>query len=423
MIIYPTAALRAVALRTQNLHAADRGLSRMKSVSRPEDGLPTRDTIYQTVEQIGCVQIDTLHVVRRSQYLVLWSRLGTYKPADFDALQSSADRRLFEGWQHAACIIPLTEYCYQMPHQRGLREHPSNWYQRWLIEKGHPETIQMVRERIQRDGALKVSDFERGDHPGGTWWNWRPAKVALEYLYAFGDLMIAGRDKFQRIYNLTERVLPKWVDTTEPTVEERDRFWVERGAKAMGVGLPRHAGDYTWMKVTKSRPIVASLVKDGTLIPVTGKLTDGTTAELVIHRDNLAMLEQAADGALQPERTTFLSPFDNLWWAARRDKMFWGFHQALECYLPAPKRVYGYFSLPILHKDRLVGRFDPKLERKTGTLILRALYLEPGMKPTEELVKDVAAAMSDFMKFHEAKELVIERSEPAAFGKKLLKAL
>jgi uncharacterized protein YcaQ len=285
MKIYPTAALRAVVLRTQNLHAA-------------KNPRPTRDIIQQTIEQIGCVQIDTLHVVRRSQYLVPWSRLGTYNPNDIDTLQSDTDRRLFEGWEHAATIIPLTEYRYQMPHQRDLREHPTNWYQRWLTEHGHPETIQMVRERIQRDGACKVSDFERGDHPGGAWWNWRPAKVALEYLYAFGDVMIAGRDKFQRIYDLTERVLPKWVDTTEPTVEERDRFWVERGAKAMGVGLPRHAGDYTWMKVTKSRPIVAALVKDGTLIPVQGKLMDGTTAELVVHRDNLSLLQQAADGAL-----------------------------------------------------------------------------------------------------------------------------
>jgi hypothetical protein len=103
--------------------------------------------------------------------------------------------------------------------------------------------------------------------------------------------------------------------------------------------------------------------------------------------------------------------------------MFWDFRQSLECYLPAHKRVYGYFCLPILHKDRLVGRFDPKLERKTGTLILRALYLEPGVKVSEELVGNVAGALKDFMKFHQARELVIERSEPAAFGRKIIKSL
>ncbi len=412
MTTYPTSALRAVALRTQNLHSANGA-----------DDIPAPHTLYEVIDQIGCVQIDTLHMVRRSQYLIPWSRVGTYEPAAFDELIFGPERRLFEGWEHAATIIPLEEYRYQMTHQRDLREHPTNWYNRWLNETVQKEYVPQVLERIRREGALKVSNFETDRHKGGTWWNWRPAKVALEYLYAFGELMIADRDKFQRVYDLTERVLPEWVDTSEPTVEERDRFWVERGARALGVCTARQAGDYTWMKVTRSKPHVESLVRDGVLLPITGKLADGKTVELLVHRDNLPLLEQAADGALEAERTTFLSPFDNLFWASRRDEMFWGFHQSLECYLPAPKRVYGYFCLPILHKDRLVGRFDPKLERKTGTLILRALYLEPGIKAGEEIVKDVASAMHDFMKFHEAKDLAIERSEPAVFGKKLLKII
>jgi uncharacterized protein YcaQ len=375
------------------------------------------------IEQIGCVQIDTLHMVRRSQYIVLWSRLGIYDPADFDALTSAADRRLFEGWQHAATIIPLTEYRYQIVHQHNLREHPTNWYNRWLNETVQKDFVPQVLERVRREGALKVSDFESDGHTGGTWWNWRPAKVALEFLYAFGELMVADRVKFQRVYDLTERVLPKWVDTTGPTVEERDRFWVERGAKALGICLPRHAGDYTWMKVSRSRPIVESLLAGGILLPVKGQLVNDKTADLVIHRDNLPLLQQAADGELKAERTTFLSPFDSLWWASRRDEQFWGFHQSLEAYLPAPKRVYGYFCMPILHKDRLVGRLDPKLERKDGLLRLKALYLEPGVKPGEELIRDVATAMRDFMAFHQAKDLLIEHSEPVAFGRNLLKEI
>ncbi len=414
MTIYSTSLLRTVALRTQGLHHANVALS---SNNR------TRDEICDIVSQIGCVQIDTLHMVRRSQYLVLWSRLGTYDPADFDALTSSIDRRFFEGWEHAACIIPLMEYRYQMPHQRNLREHPTSWYNRWLNDNVQKDFVPQVLERIRKEGALKVSNFESDGHKGGTWWNWRPAKVALEFLYAFGDLMVTDRVKFQRLYDLTERVLPAWVDVAEPTVEERDRFWVERGAKALGVCLPRHAGDYTWMKVTRSRPIVETLVKEGVLLPITGELENGKTAELIIHRDNLLLLEQAADGSLKAERTTFLSPFDNLWWAASRDEQFWKFRKSLEAYLPASKRTYGYFCLPILHKDRLVGRFDPKLYRAEGRLNLRALYLEPHIKPEEELIHSIAIAMLDFMAFHQAKEISIERSEPAIFGKKLLKAL
>jgi len=412
MTTYPVSVLRAVALRAQNLHITNDG-----------EITPTKDSLFDIINQIGCVQIDTLHMVRRSQYLIPWSRMGTYNPSDFDNLIFGSDRRLFEGLEHAATIIPLREYRYQMPRQRDLREHPSTGLNLWLNELVQKDFLPHVLERIRLDGALKVSNFESDGPRGGTWWSWRPAKVALEYLYALGELMIADRIKFQRVYDLTGRVLPKWVDMNEPTIEERDRFWVERGAKALGVCLPRHAGDYTWMKVSKSLPIVEALIQDGVIRLIKGKMENGKVTELIIHRDNLPILEQAADGTLKAERTTFLSPFDNLFWATRRDELLWGFHQSLECYLPAPKRVYGYFCLPILHQDRLIGRLDPKLERKTSTLILRALYLEPGVKVGDELVRAVAGAMRDFMVFHEAKDLVIEYSEPAVFGKKLLRGI
>jgi uncharacterized protein YcaQ len=410
MTTYPLSVMRTVALRTQGLDKAG-------------GSDPNRETVYETVNKLGCLQIDTLHRVQRSHYLVLWSRLGNYAPGDLDALTSAADRRLFEGWQHAASIIPLTEYRYQLPHQHDLCEHPTNWYNRWLNGTVQKEFVPQVLERIRSEGALKVSDFETDGHSGGIWWNWRPAKVALEFLYAYGELMIADRIKFQRVYDLTERVLPQRTDKTEPTVEARDRFWIERGAKALGVFLPRHAGDYSSMKVSHSKPIVESLIKEGILIQISGTLENGVTRQLLIHRDNLSLLEQTADRALKAERTTFLSPFDNLWWASRRDEQFWGFHQSLEAYLPAPKRIYGYFCMPILHKDRLVGRFDPKLERKNGLLRLKAIYLEPGVKPDEELITDTAAAMRDFMAFHAAKELIIELSEPASFSRKLMKKL
>jgi uncharacterized protein YcaQ len=244
---YPLTVLRSVALQAQGLDKA-------------YGSIPTRDNIYKIVDQIGCVQIDTLHMVRRSHYLVLWSRLGNYDPADLDALTSAENRRLFEGWQHAASIIPLTEYCYQLAAQHDLREHPANWYNRFLNETVQKEFVPQVLERVRSEGALKVSDFESDGHQGGTWWNWRPAKVALEFLYACGELMISDRIKFQRVYDLTERVLPSWVDRNEPTVEERDRFWIERGVKALGILLPRHAGNYTWMKVSRSKPIVESLL-------------------------------------------------------------------------------------------------------------------------------------------------------------------
>ncbi len=151
---YPTAVLRTVALHSQGLDKA-------------EDTPSTREILYQTIEQVGCIQIDTLHMVRRSQYLVLWSRLGSYDPAEFDKLVSPVDRRLFEGWEHAASLIPLTEYRYQLPHQRNLREHPTNWYNRWLNETVQKEFVPQVLERVRREGALESQQLRIGRSPGG----------------------------------------------------------------------------------------------------------------------------------------------------------------------------------------------------------------------------------------------------------------
>jgi uncharacterized protein len=410
MTIYPLSALRALALHTQQLDTAN-----------GREPTPSLDTIYATVNQLGAVQIDTLQMVARAHYLALWSRHGAYPQHLLDDLFSK-ERKLFEDWYHAACYIPIHEYRYQLPRQRKVRENGHSWYSRWIDEPGHRDLVAAVTERIRAEGGLRVSDFENPGQRRGSWWDWKPAKVALEYAFAYGDLMIAERVKFQRVYDLTERVLPDWVERSEPTEAERNRFLVERGAKALGVSLPRNPGDYTWMKITTSRPIVTQMLKEGTLVEIQGETVNGPQP-LIVHRDNLPLLEKAASGAIRAERTTFLNPWDSFWWAQDRDEALWGFQHVFELYVPEPKRVYGYYLMPILHKDRLVGRLDPKLERKTGLLRLKAVHLEPGLVPDEELLADVAVALRDFMRFHKAKEVVIEKSNPPEFGEKLLRAL
>ena len=405
-------AVRALALHAQGLGLPMVG-ERAASI----------DDICTMVERLGCVQIDTLHMVRRSQYLIPWSRLGGYNPTDLDwLLFDPKERRLFEGWQHAASIIPLEDYRFQMPHQRRLREKPNDWFQNWIKEPGHAELMPTVLERIRREGAVKVLDFEYNGPKRSGWWDWKPVKTALEFLYAFGDLMITDRQNFQRVYDLTDRVLPPWVDLVEPSIDERNRNWVERAGDALGICTPAQIAEYAYMKREVARPYVKELIQDGILVIVRADLSDGKTHDLVVHRSKLPLLEQAADGALPALRTTFLSPFDNLFWARNRDQQFWAFRNVLEAYKPAPKRIWGYFCLPILHHDRLVGRFDPKLERQSGKLRIKSLYLEPVIPCDELLVTSVAAAMRDFLSFHEASELIVEQSSPPDFGKRLLAA-
>jgi len=413
---YPLTAVRALALHAHGL-----------TTPLGAEPAPTPDTIANTVTQLGCVQIDTLQMVHRSHYVALWSRLGSYDPADFDRLiyaQDKNERCLYEDWMHAACILPLAEYRYRLPYKRRARDNPSRRTQRCLSQPGNSELAPHILERIRRDGPLRAVDFEYKGPQRSGWWDWKPAKIILEHLFSCGDLMIANRVNFQRVYGLRDQVLPDWVDATEPSMDESIRRLLEIGVRSFGICQPRQASDYAHrINITLARPIVQEMIDQGMFAQVEAELADGETHTLIVHRDNLPLLEQARDGVLAARRTTFLSPFDSLFWPDKRDRQLWGFHKVLEAYKPVKQRKWGYFCLPILHQDKLVGRFDPKLERKTGTLRIKALYLEPGVEPGEELVSGVAAAMRDFLAFHKANDLTIERSEPAAFGDKLSAAL
>ena len=414
MTVYPLSAVRTLALHAQGLTNPNKS-----------DSVPGIAAINQTIEKVNYVQIDTLNLIQRAHYIVLWSRLGSYTAADFDRLiYSPEERKLFEGVQSVAAIIPLKDYRYQLPAFDKRRQDLSKWYGNWLDGQGNRELATSVLERIQQEGALRASDFKYDGPRRGSWWDWKPAKIALEYLFTRGDLMIANRVNFQRVYDLTERVLPQWVDTRMPNLEERDRYWVEQGVMALGICLPNQIAEYAYhMRRALPKALKTIVADKGLVVPVQAVLADGEVHEMVVHHDQLETLQQAADGAIRAERTTFLSFFDNLFWCRGRDMQIWGYRNIIESYNKAENRKYGYFCQSILHHDRVVGRFDPKMERKTGVMRLKAIYLEAGVEPDEQLVSGVATAMRDFMAFHMAKELVIEKSEPAEFGEKILKAI
>ena len=416
---YPLYAVLTLALHAQGLGRSPAEVTR-----------PGIEDVYAAIERVGWVQIDTLQVVRRAQYLTLWSRLGTYDTALLDQLlydggNTSPDnnRRLFEYWAHAACIIPLALYPNFMPRMRGHRHGSNKWVSNWLAQPEHQQLIARLRAAVRERGASRPADFRTEKRAPGSWWNWDESKIAMEHLYNVGEFAVANRVNFQRIYDVSDRVLPSWIDREEPNAELALRHLLEISMRALGVCAPDQVGNYLKLKTTEARPLVKNLVEDGTFRTVQGELADGATHELLVHRDNLQLLEAAADGALRVRRTTFLNPFDSLFWASGRDRAMWNFDQTLECYKRAPERKWGYFCLPILDKRRLVGRFDPKLERKTGLLRLNALYLEPGVRPSQRLADSVARAMRDFMRFHDATDLVIERSDPVEFGVKLMSAL
>ncbi|MCL0029254.1 winged helix DNA-binding domain-containing protein, partial [Dehalococcoidia bacterium] len=370
----------------------------------------------------------TLQRVHRSQYIALWSRLGTYNPEHLDDLlsghsESACGRRLFEYWRHAACLIPLAEYRYSLPLARQYQTGKDGWKRHWINQPGNRRLVENILQQVRSSGPVRSADFESTSPRRSSWWDWKPAKIALEHLYNRGDLMVSDRVNFQRVYDLTERVLPPWVDLHEPTESEASSYLLERSMKALGICDPRQVPDYMGLKRTKAKPLIEQMIGDGTFTTITARLDSDNVRELVVHRDDLPRLERAADGSLVPNHVTFLSPFDNLFWAKRRAMQFWGFEQILEAYKPQTMRRWGYFCMPILYHDQLVGRIDPKLDRLNKTLRLVNIYLEPGVQPHDKLVASLADALRDFMAFHDARDLVIERSLPTDLGTMVLRVI
>jgi uncharacterized protein YcaQ len=367
-----------------------------------------RQSLLEGVQRIGLLQLDTISVVARSHYLVMLSRAGLYDRADLDALLYP-DRSLFESWAHAACLIPIEDYEYFAPLIQARRQQPpQHWIERRLGDD--PQAVlDAVLAEVQARGPLASRDFEDPRAQRGTWWDWKPAKTALEVLFHGGYLMVDRRENFQRYYDLAERVLPASAEPPRQTLEDYRRWATLRSVSCMGIATARQVSDYYRQNKPATRARVETLAAEGALLPVK---VEGWQEPAYLDPADLSLVNEIEAGAHQPELTTFLSPFDNLTWDRQRLRDLFNFDYRIEMYTPAAQRQYGYYVLPILHRGRMVGRLDPKADRKSGTLIIRAIYLEPDQAITGELVAGMAGALREFMVFHGSERLQIERSDP-----------
>lgn len=355
----------------------------------------------EAIERLGYVQIDTIAVIERAHHHVLWTRHPQYAPAMLDELLSR-DRRVFEYWTHAASYIPLRDYRYYLPRMRAFAKRPRT--RQW--RKENRPLMRQVLERIREEGALASADFADPREKRGPWWDWKPAKRALETLFWTGELMISGRRSFQRLYDLTERVLPPEVDATEPRPEEVARYVVRQMLASQGIVTAKEAG--WWLKDRKRvAAALAELEESGEVVPVRIEGSESLTQYL-----RPAVLASRLQRQLDRETVRLLSPFDNLIIDRGRALRFFGFDYRLECYTPAPKRRYGYFTLPILWGDQLVGRLDPKVDRKRKTFYIRNLVLESQFRELEALAPPLARTLREFASFHECEEIVLERATP-----------
>lgn len=376
------------------------------------------------------LQIDTIHVVARSPYLVLYSRLGDYRPEWLG--EWLADGSIFECWAHEACFAPIEDYpC----HRQHMQNRNGHWSMRIAhhTRRYYSKSLETLLEHVRTQGPVKASDFERpkGER-GGGWWGWKTEKRSLEALFALGDLMITRRENFHRVYDLTERVLAKPAAVRgdgsgvpiaqEPLPDgaaQHRRFTLE-AVHALGVTQARWVTDYfrdgRRLKDADLDPFVAA----GDLVRVE---VDGWPTPGYVHRDHAVVAARAAAGKLRATHTTLLSPFDPVVWDRERAAAMFAFDYRIECYVPEPKRFYGYYVLPILHDGRLVGRLDAKAHRADGVFEIKTLYLEPTETPNRELAAALTPAIRACAKWHATPTVTIGRTTPRPFARVLRAAL
>jgi uncharacterized protein YcaQ len=382
------------------LHAA--------GLSRPAPFGKGREAVYKLIEHLGYIQVDTNYTVERAHHHAIYARVPDYKLEWLEELQ--ADGRVFEFFTSDSGYQPMHEFRFSLPVKNAFEA-------RWKpLTPAENNLMNKVLDRVAREGPLMVKDFENDRLEASSgWWDWRPAKVALEKLYFSGKLMVTRTRDFQRVYDLPGNLIPDDVDTTIPTPAEFARHTILRVLRSLGIASVK---EMCWrarfVKGHIIREEIQKLVSGGEVCAVSIK--DLKSAPLYMLPGYRSKKIQLSGGA------AILSPFDNLNVFRHRLRDFFDFDYQIECFVPAPKRKYGYFSLPVLIGDRFVARMDSKADRKQKTLHVHNLHFE-SVKLTAPELGQLSDALGKFARFNHCTDIVLKKSNKRDYLKSIKAAL
>jgi uncharacterized protein YcaQ len=382
------------------LHAA--------GLSRPAQFGKGREAVYKLIEHLGYIQVDTNYTVERAHHHAIFSRVPDYKPEWLEELQS--DGRIFEFFTSDSGYQPMHEYRFSLPVKQAFAAN------RKPLTQAEANLMQKVQDRVAREGPLMVKDFENDRLEASSgWWDWRPSKVALERLFLDGRLMTTRTRDFQKVYDLPMNLIPDDIDRAMPTPAEFARHTILRVLRSLGIAYVK---EMCWrarfVKGHIIRDEIQKLVAEGEVCTVT--LEDRKTAALY-------MLPALRNKKIQlSDNAYILSPFDPLNVFRHRLRDFFDFDYQIECFVPEPKRKYGYFSLPVLIGDRFIARMDSKADRKQKTLLVHNLHFEP-VQLTKPEIRKLAEALQNFAKFNHCTDIVIKKSNKRDYFNSIKAAL
>lgn len=384
-------------------------LSKVRRIALCAQGL-TKDTPFgrgisgarKAVAHLGYVQIDTISVVQRAHHHVLHSRVPNYRPQMLNKMLR--DRSVFEYWSHAAAFLPIQDYRYSLIHREEILKRRQKWFR--------PNKDKLLREilrRIEVEGPLRSRDLQDTRTSRSGWWDWKPAKHALEQLFFQGDLMVTDREGFQKVYDLTERVIPSDLDSRTPNFDEYADHLIHQQLNCHGLVTRK---GITYMR---TNPKLKSAVKTH----IDAMIDDGALEEIELPAGHTYLCKRGQLDAAAPRsanKIKILSPFDNLVIQRERLQSLFSFDYLIECYVPEAKRQFGYFTLPLVYQSDFIGRIDCKAHRKTGVLEVRACHLEDQLAASfEVLAAAFLTALDSFLEFQGCNALHFSHAKPKKF--------
>ncbi|MCH2072171.1 winged helix-turn-helix domain-containing protein [Acinetobacter pittii] len=344
------------------------------------------DGTLQAIEHLGYVQIDTISVVERAHHHILWSRVPDYELSHLNSLVGA--RQIFEYWYHAASYLPMKDYRYALPAMMSVRNGESRYFNR-----GDQHLMNEILARVRAEGKIRLRDIDKNNKKSlGNWWNTGPGRRAFEQLYMQGDLMICERNGMEKVFDLTERCLPENIDLSMPTLYEYAQYLFNNTLRAHGA--------FTWKQLVHLKK---NDLKETMRVVLKEQIDAGVVSAIKLENGQTLYVDVAA--IEQKVSTDFglkiLSPFDNS--LIHRDRLtsLFEFDYRIECYVPAAKRVYGYFCLPILYQDELVGRVDCKAHRSIKELEVISLHLEKTIKNMELFFFELEQELKRFAAFNQ----------------------
>ncbi len=368
-----------------------------------------KDELYDVIERMGFVQLDSIVTVDRAHHLTLFSRNQTYRRRDLAHLLEK-DRRLFEHWTHDSSIIPIQWFPHWNHRFRRMTDRVTD--KSWFAERigGNPhEVIAQVRDHVRANGPTMSRNLGGDDKRTGPWWGWGPTKAALEYLWWAGELSVVRRDNFQKVYDLTERVVPDCHRRDSPSHEDHVEWACSTALDRLGMATPGELAAY-WAAITPTDVKGWVEANGHRLQPVTVETSDGSKPRAAVAWSHIEDI--LADVPEPPHRLRFLSPFDPVLRDRNRAQRLFNFDYRFEAFVPAPKRRYGYYVLPLLEGGRMAGRACMKFHRDRGELTMNNLWWEPKVRLSKGRTAALASELERLRHFLGAETVVLPPNRP-----------